>query len=50
MYKAIVTFSKKTEAFDTEVKQELKHVDKAHAEKWVKGMGDKIWNVQIKEL
>ena len=50
MYKAAVTFTKRTEALNVEVTQTLKHVDIEHAERWVKAMGNKIWNVEIKAL
>lgn len=49
-YKAIVTFTKRTEALNVEVTQTLKHVDIEHAQAWVKAMGKKIWNVEIKAL
>ena len=50
MYKAIVTFTKRTECLNVEVTQTLKHVDVAHAQLWIKSMGNKIWNVQLQVI
>lgn len=48
-YSVVVHFTKKTETLGVEVAQKLPMVDHAHAQAWVKKMGDKIWNVHIIE-